>query len=233
MALYDVDFHSYWRTDLPSPEVVCLATRITPQFNIAPEGEYLWLRKYGDTMQQCGFYDERSKFTEFHGDFTTTKYKPGFEHMKMKFHYEGKNRQAETRSETNVDGPTLGIKRGVDYAGREVITAFDRRVEGITEEEAHAICRRIHTSNQNMNIDQFMEANRNIIALQDREPLPPLTTHPTASLHDSSPSGYSPSSIPTPHASVRSSTEYTAYNTEYSLVHSATAESTETNPWRN
>ena len=167
-------------------------------------------------MQQCGFYDERSKFTEFHGDFVTTKYKPGFEHMKLKFHYEGKYKQALTRSETNVDGPTLGIKKGIDYAQREVITAFDRRVENITEEEAHAICRRIHTTNQNMNIDQFMEMHRNIIALQDNEYVPPLTTHPTAS-NDSSPSGFSLGSIPTPHAS----------STEYSVV------TQETNPWRN
>ena len=190
-------------------------------------------------MQQCGFYDERSKFTDFHGDFVTTKYKPGFEHMKMKFHYEGKYKQALTRSETNVDGPTLGIKKGVDYAGREVMTAFERRVEGITEEEAHAICRRIHTTNQNMNIDQFMEANRNIIALEASQFVPPLAPHPAASQHDSSPSGYSPSSIltPPPPPPAATSTDYTAYNTEYSLVFSATAESTETNtennPWSN
>ena len=220
---FNCEFHSYWRKGLPSPEVIVFATRIMPEFEHAVEAEFIWLERYGHQMKVVGFFDERSNFTRFHGEFEKTAYRRGFEHIKAKFNYEGAEKQKHSRSETNVDGPILGVKKGADSPyGREVYTAFDRRVENITEEEAHAICRRIHTMNQNMNIDQFMDMHRHIIAPGDvdRETQPPLTTHPT--VDNDSDSAYS-SSIPNP--SLRS---YSVVDPSSTM---ASSTSRTTNPW--
>ena len=160
MALFHVDFFSYFRQDLPSPEVICVATRIPPVFN--PEecevarAWAIWAQKYRDRMKLVGFFDERSHFTNLHGTFNVTHWKQGYTHIKFQFNYKGQDAQRRSGSETNVDGPVLGIKEGTDYLNRAVITSYERHAEFITEEEIEVICQDIFQRNRQLDIAQFM-----------------------------------------------------------------------------
>ena len=97
MARFHVDFHSYFRLDLPAPEVICMATRMLPTFN--PEecsisrAKAIWWSKYRDRIQLVGFFDERSQFTSLHGAFLVTHWKPGYTRIKLQFHYKGPDAQ--------------------------------------------------------------------------------------------------------------------------------------------
>lgn len=168
MARFHVDFLSYFREDLPSPEVICMATRIPPIFNPA-ECEVaraldLWAQKYRDRMKLVGFYDERSHFTELHGTFDVTPWKPGYTHINFQFNYKGKD---APRRETNVDGPILGIKEGFDYRNRAVRTAYERHAEYITAEEIEVICQDIFQRNRHLNIAQFMACKAHCPELEE------------------------------------------------------------------
>ena len=160
MARFHVDFFSYFRLDLPSPEVICIATRIPPVFN--PEecevarAWAIWAQKYRDRMKLVGFFDERSHFTNLHGTFNVTHWKQGYTHIKFQFNYKGQDAQRRSGSETNVDGPILGIKEGTDYLNRAVITTYERHAEYITEEEIEVICQDIFQRNRQLDIAQFM-----------------------------------------------------------------------------
>ena len=160
MARFHVDFFSYFRQDLPSPEVICIATRIPPVFN--PEecevarAWAIWEQKYRDRMKLVGFFDERSHFTNLHGTFNVTHWKQGYTHIQFQFNYKGQDAQRRSGSETNVDGPIPGIKEGTDYRNRAVITAYERHAEFITEEEIEVICQDIFQRNRQLDIAQFM-----------------------------------------------------------------------------
>ena len=189
MALFDVEFHSYFRLDLPSPEVICLAYRKQPRFNNPEEccpcrAATIWQRKYSDRMNVVAFYDERSCFTGFHGSFTATQWRPGFTHLALRFNYQGEDAQRRSGSQTHVDGPILGIKTGTDYCNRKVVTAYERHAEGITEEEAEVICQDLHRQNQDMDIHQFMGSKRQHAHPTGGQDLLPLPLHPTFSADD-------------------------------------------------